>query len=237
MIDIHTHILPGFDDGAEDETMAWRTVMRSVYEESVSAMFVTPHSDAFDLYPDRFPQLLDRLRKKVPDVPFYPGCEVMCEPSRMGEILENLERKIYPDMNGTGYVLAEFYHSAEPEQILPCLEALIRRGWKPILAHVERYENLQYRQDVLEQIRSLGVLLQVNTCSLSQLDEENPNTLSWARKLAAEKKVTFLGTDTHGLMKRPPVVCRAMEWLTAACTPEYLAAITGGNAERLLLRK
>lgn len=234
MIDIHTHILPGFDDGAEDEMMAWRTVMRSVSEESVCAIFVTPHSDAFDLNPAPFPDLLHRLRNTFPHIAFYPGCEILCEPAQMEQILENLKTGLYPSMNGSRYVLVEFHSGAEAQQIHFCLSALIHNGWKPILAHPERCRNLH---DEIDLIREQGVLLQVNTCSLSQWDEDDLRIREKARQLVSEEKVTFLGTDTHGLIRRPPVVSRAMDYLTTACTPEYLAAITCGNAERLLIRK
>lgn len=239
MIDIHTHILPCLDDGSEDGMIALRTVHQALLQEDIDAIFLTPHSDAFDRYPDRFPHLLDWLRQAYPGVPYYPGCEVRCEPTQMDRILQEIDRGRYPSMNKSLYVLAEFSDGAEEEDIFYCLTRLTQGGWKPILAHVERYRALRSREDLIRSLLDAGVLLQVNTYNLSQWDAASPAVLDWARALVRGRLVAFLGTDTHGLIRRPPVAKRALEWLYTDCgeDPDYIAAITSENARKLLIRR
>lgn len=237
MIDIHTHLLPGFDDGAEDEIIALRTVHRAVTEEGITHIFITPHSDAFDRCPERFPSLFARLQEYFPNVSFYPGCEVLCEINKMEQILRALDSGQYLSMNGSPYVLAEFSDEVEASALNGCLLQLIEHGWKPILAHAERYQALLGHWDRIDRLIHAGVLLQINTYNLSRWDAASHPVMVWAQALVAGRRASFLGTDTHGLIRRPPAAKRGLDWLQTACgeDPAYIAAITESNARTLLI--
>lgn len=82
MIDIHAHLIPGADDGAEDEMMALMMLLRA-QDQDIHAVFVTPHSSAFDEdlegTPEKYKQLCASAVGMLPDIQLYPGCEVHCE--------------------------------------------------------------------------------------------------------------------------------------------------------------
>lgn len=145
MIDIHVHIVPGVDDGARDLDMALK-LARLERAQGVCGIIATPHSSGFDWFPEKarlgFEQLKARLAAEMPDLPLALGCEVRCSPERMEEILARLSEGGYPSMNATRYVLTEFSTQIYPDEAQPCVEALLGAGWKPILAHVERYGHL-----------------------------------------------------------------------------------------------
>ena len=161
------------------------------------------------------------------------GCEVYCEAESMARILEALDEGRYPTMNGTKYVLMEFPQWVQPEHTAPCVEALVNGGYKPIIAHMERYPNLQGRMDLVDRFRALGALIQINAYSLA--DEKDDAIKGWARRLALEHRADFLGSDAHRTYHRPPCSENGLNWLYENLEPDYAQAIAWGNAQALLL--
>lgn len=236
MIDIHMHLIPGVDDGAEDMEMALVMLIRAK-EQGISQIVATPHSDAFRYSGEKaalaFRQLAATAAKVLPDVKLYPGCEIYCETGIMDEVLEALDSGRYPTMNGTKHVLMEFSQWVYPENTLSCVEALVKAGYQPIIAHIERYKYLRDNMEPVECFRDMGALIQLNAYSL--FDEMDSSVKSWARRLATERKVDLLGTDAHRTYHRPPSVEYGLDWLYKHVETEYAEAIAWRNAERLLL--
>ena len=79
MLDIHTHILPAVDDGAEDQNMSLLMLLRAK-EQGITCVFTTPHSSAFDEHPQQtleaFQQLCSKAAQLFPEIQLYLGCEV-----------------------------------------------------------------------------------------------------------------------------------------------------------------
>ena len=235
MIDVHTHLIPGVDDGAEDLTMAL-TMMLRAKDQGIAAMTATPHSTAFDadapLVHTRFQQLQQRAKAVFPDMGLYLGCEVYCEAEWMPEILKALDSGIYPTMNGTGYVLTEFSQWITPERALACVKALASGGYTPLIAHMERYAHLRNQEALVSEVRELGARIQVNAYSL--YDEQDPEIKGWARELVGSHWADFLGTDAHRTYHRPPCVQMGLKWLYENTQKEYADDLCFGNARSLL---
>ena len=235
MIDIHMHLIPGVDDGAEDMMMARMMLLRAK-EQGIYTIFCTPHSEAFRYSKDGARIIFDRLNKNVgsayPDVKLYLGCEVYCEARIMDRVLEDLNTGRYPTMNGSEYVLMEFSMYVEPDGALSCVEAMVNAGYKPIIAHMERYRYLCDNMDLVNRFRELGALVQINVYSL--FDEDKDSIKNWARQLVQERKVNFLGTDAHRTYHRPPSAEWGLNWLYENVDAEYANAIAWSNATKLL---
>ena len=235
MIDVHTHLIPGVDDGAEDLTMAL-TMMLRARDQGIAAVIATPHSMAFDadaaLVHARFHQLQQRAKVVFPDMGLYLGCEVYCQEERMPEVLKALDSGVYPTMNGTGYVLAEFSQWITPERALSCVKALAAGGYTPLVAHMERYAHLHNQEALVWEVRELGARIQVNAYSL--YDEQDPEIKNWARKLVENQWVDFLGTDAHRTYHRPPCAQMGLKWLYENTPKEYADELSFGNARSLL---
>ena len=236
MIDIHMHLIPGVDDGAENMEMAL-VMMNRAKGQGISAIFATPHSEVFRYSKEGgkiiFKRLVDSAAKVCPEVKLYLGCEVYCEAGIMDEVLEALKSDRYPTMNGTNYVLMEFSQWVYPENTVSCVKALVNGGYRPIIAHMERYKYLMGCMDLVEQFRDLGALIQVNAYSL--FDEMDDSIKNWARRLVQERKVEFLGTDAHRTYHRPPSAEWGLNWLYENVEQEYADAIAWSNAQGKLL--
>lgn len=236
MIDIHMHLIPGVDDGAEDMEMALVMMIRAK-QQSVLRIIATPHSEAFHFSKENirgaFQRLADIAMQICPDMRIYLGCEVYCEAEIMEQVLELLDLGLYPTMNASAYVLMEFSQWVYPENTVPCVEALVKAGYKPIIAHIERYKYLRDNMDLVNQFRDMGALIQLNVYSL--FDEMDDSVKNWARRLVQERKVDFLGTDAHRTYHRPPSAEWGLNWLYENVEQAYADAIAWGNAQTLLL--
>ena len=236
MIDIHMHMIPGVDDGAEDMMMARMMLLRAK-EQGICQIFATPHSSAFDDAPEKTNAIFQQLSRNVafmyPDMKVYSGCEVYCEAAIMDQVVEALVSGRYPTMNGSKYVLMEFSMWVYPEGTIPCVQTLIDAGYKPIIAHIERYKYLRDDMSLVDQFRELGALIQLNVYDL--FDEMDDNIRNWARRLVQEQKVDFLGTDAHRTYYRPPSAEWGLNWLYENVAREYADAIAWKNAEEYLL--
>ena len=137
-------------------------------------------------------------------------------------------------MNRTSCVLAEFYKEASWETVKFCVSQLRDQNWIPIIAHAERYEALQNRMEAIDWLREHGCLIQLNVYSLEQTQPEHSR--NWARRLVAEQKADFLGTDMHGTGIRMPSITQGLLWLEETCDPEYLDALLWKNAEDKLIK-
>ena len=238
MTDIHMHLIPGVDDGAEDEQMALLMLLRAK-DQGIRAVFATPHSSAFDEAPEgtkeKFRQLCARAAQIFPEIQMYTGCEVYCETGRMQSVLAGLESGKYPTMNGSRFVLMEFSQWVMPENTTHCVETLANAGYSPIIAHMERYQYLRGNMALVDGFRELGAKIQINAYSL--FEEMDDSIKNWARRLVLERKADFLGTDAHRTYHRPPSAQMGLNWLYENTDSEYADAISWGNAQRLLTQK
>lgn len=236
MTDIHMHLIPGVDDGAMDMEMALVMIIRAK-EQGISRIIATPHSEAFRYSKEGgkiiFKRLADAAAKVCPDMKLYLGCEVYCEAGIMDQVLEALDSGKYPTMNGTKYVLMEFSQWVYPENTVSCVEAMVKAGYKPIIAHMERYKYLRDNMDLVDRFRELGALIQLNAYSL--FDEMDGAIKNWARRLVRERKADFLGTDAHRTYHRPPSAEMGINWLYENAERAYADAVCRGNAMRLLM--
>ena len=207
-------------------------------EQGIAGVFATPHSSAFDLWDDeageRFQRLKAQTRQIFPDMALYSGCEIYCEAEQMDTVTSALKAGKYPSMNGTKYVLMEFSPWVKPEEAKSCAQTLLDNGWRPIVAHMERYQYLQGFSKLATQFREMGCFIQINTYSVA--GETNPAIRQWVQHLLEQKQVDFLGTDAHRTYHRPPSAKVGLRWLYENCEKDYADAVTYVNAQRLLMK-
>ena len=234
-IDIHSHIVFGADDGAEslDEAVA---LLKMDRDEGAFAVFATPHYGAENIFtPDaalvarNFELLKERAAREVPEIRLYLGTEWYCA----WNLADRVRRRDAFRMNGTDYILAEFLEYDSAERIRDNLLELKKRGFRPILAHPERYKEAQNNRDLLKELTECGILLQVNAYDLYL--NLSLKTRELARWLARERMISFIGSDMHGLPpKRDPRMKEGIRWLYENTDEAYAGAVAFGNAETLL---
>lgn len=236
MVDLHMHVIPGVDDGALDLSMALE-LLRLAWEQGIGTVFATPHSSSFHLLSQEIRSGFDLLRQTAaglwPELRLVPGCEVLCEPGRMERTLDALETGLFPTLNGTAYVLMELSPWGRAADLLSCGEALVRGGYRPILAHAERYPYLQGKPGHMDEFRTMGGRIQLNVYSLAE--ERDPAIRAWARQLVLTRRADYLGTDAHRTYHRPPRVRAGLDWLYANADRAYADGLAWEHAGQTLL--
>ncbi|OON84993.1 hypothetical protein BXO88_14490 [Oribacterium sp. C9] len=233
VFDIHSHIIYQIDDGArsQDESMK---LIRSAVSQGAEGIFATPHYYLeAPSHPVEIRMKLDflreRCRKEELSVALYEGNEVlyfesMPEALRNGEILT---------LAGSRYTLIEFYPMESYQVILRAVRNIRRAGYRPIIAHAERFQGL--RNHGLSEVISLGGYIQVSTEPLGKsgfsalMDGET----GFVRDAIRKRQVHFLGTDMHREDKRPPVLAKAIRWIETH-EPEQTEALFRGNVKKLI---
>ena len=232
VVDMHSHMLPDIDDGSRNFDIT-KQMIKMAYEEGCRHLFLTPHASYLEYEDVNVSGKMDAIREWIAaegmDLKIYPGAEIYVDPEDEEDtetILKKVKAGIYPSLNGTNYVLIEFYLGGfEIDEVEPAVQALIGAGYTPIIAHAERYgmcfEEMCY-------LKSLGCLLQMNICDLYYTYENDTNQMT--HMLLKEKLFDFVGTDAHGIDRRPPKMKEYIDFLYRNYDKEYVDAILYKNA-------
>jgi protein-tyrosine phosphatase len=230
LIDIHTHVLPGVDDGARDDQAALE-MLRAAADDGIGTLIATPHAHWADGYD--VPAAVERLNALASgadiDVEILPGSEVRIA----ADLVEQLERGALRTLNGTSYLLLELYFSHEwrIEVVESVIERLRDAGLKPILAHPERYPFVVIEPKVVERFIALGVPVQINALSLSGYHSEGSRRTAHA--LLDAGLVHIVASDAHSARWRPPLLRQALEEIARLHGETYVARLLH-NAEAVV---
>lgn len=198
MIDIHTHILPGVDDGAETLRDAVR-LLRQAAEAGTKEIILTPHCapsyDFFNYKDARMEDCFETLcraadQEQIP-VMLHPGMEVLYE----GKKEWLCHKKEYVTLCGGSYILMEYYFDAQGEEVLEGIETVKENGYIPIIAHPERYDCVKEDWELAIEGRRRGALFQINKGSLSGRHGEKARIC--ACRLLDLDIVDFVASDAH----------------------------------------
>lgn len=193
MIDIHTHILPYVDDGSQsfDESIH---IIEGLIEQGVEHLFLTPHFYKQRNYlstSENNMKIFKELQEKTKDlnISLYLGNEVKYSL----EVFKCIEDGTIRPLNGC-YYLIEFSTGISIFDIYEAVHNMLSKGYKPILAHIERYEHLSDLNDV-NQLRKMGALVQINVSAL--LGNYGKPARKRILKLLKHDLVDFVATDSH----------------------------------------
>ncbi|RSK37124.1 tyrosine-protein phosphatase [Hymenobacter metallilatus] len=198
-VDMHSHLLPGLDDGAETLEQSV-DMLRELRRLGYRKLIMTPHvmGDFYRNTPEGIRQTLQALRQAaaaagLDDVALECAAEYYLDES----FLPRLERgeELLSFGGERRMVLVETSYINEPFNLPEIVFNLQAAGYQPVLAHPERYTYLYGRFEELLKIRDLGVLLQVNLNSL--IGYYSAGAKRVAEKLIDAGLVDLLGTDTH----------------------------------------
>ena len=236
MFDIHSHIIYGVDDGSRTIEESIRLIEMDK-KQGVTDIIATPHyyvSHPSD--PDRILRRLEEIRKQLREqgldegIRLYPGNEVlwfesMAEKLNSGEILP---------LGDSRFTLVEFYPPESWDTILRAVRKLRNAGWRPILAHAERFIALrgpgEGRKSRLAELISQGAYIQLSTQPFSGGIFDS--TANFCKAAVKNDEVHFLGTDMHRPHRRPPEWAAAVKYIRRkADRPDDLLQ---KNAERMV---
>jgi protein-tyrosine phosphatase len=196
--DIHNHILPGIDDGAENIEDSLDLLLK-FKEMGIDNFIATPHimNDYYPNTPQTINAALEKLQEKIAqnsefkDIRIRAAAEYMMDQSFM-ELLESEKLLTLED----NFVLVEMSYFQAPINLNEILFQLQTKGYKPVLAHPERYA-FYHTKDLrkYEELKDRGCLLQLNTLSLTP--HYGTNMQQTAYRLLETGLIDFIGSDTH----------------------------------------
>lgn len=235
-LDLHSHILPGVDDGSKDWEMTMQ-MLKLLYEQGVRHIVATPHNYPGNRKQDNevIRQLVkeanERAKQIADDWEILSGNEVLY---RRG-IAEEIAADHILTLAGSRYLLVEFYPGERYRDIYQGLKELIEAGYLPVIAHMERVQALFENEDNIWEVIKLGALIQVNSTSLNGgfFDRR----ASRLRKFIEEGIVHFLGSDCHNVTDRPPMMKDCLEKLYKKLPESCLDRILYENRDRFLQKK
>jgi protein-tyrosine phosphatase len=199
IVDLHNHVIPGVDDGARDDDDA-REALAALRLDGVAALIATPHVDASIAdRPERLQQRMQeldagwaRLQRLLPDVPglaVYRGAEVKLDTPE--PVLDDARFRLA----GGPFVLVEFPYFTIPPRSARVIAHVRTAGWRPVVAHPERYNGLIDALEIVDEWRTAGALLQINGPSLTGRYGEEPRSAAFA--LLENGWVDYLSSDYH----------------------------------------
>jgi len=196
MIDIHNHILPNLDDGSPHHEVTDYYLDR-IADANMTAVIFTPHFMR-GFYGNKKDRILDEYKKALKFIEIkgytfstYCAAEVYLVGS---DIVNDIQENSFM-INGSRYVLVENSMTGFSMDFYENLFNLVKLGFKPILAHPERYLEIKENPDLAEDFMYRDVYLQINTGSI--LGEYGSRVKDVAMELIERGYVHFLGSDCH----------------------------------------
>lgn len=234
MIDLHSHILPEIDDGATSMDVAL-DMARWAVEDGVEVMACTPHFLPGVYDPDaahvltRVDELNDRLIEAGIDLAVVAGCEAHVRP----DMLRRLKAGQILTLHGGKYVLVEMPPTTLPPHMDRFFLDLIAAGYKPIMAHVERYRWTERSMPFIQNLVLAGVLMQVTAGSFFGDYGRSASDLS--ARLLDMGLVHLVASDAHDLTRRPTGLSKAWNFVKGARGIEEAQMIFRRRPEVILL--
>jgi protein-tyrosine phosphatase len=209
VIDLHSHILPGLDDGAGDLGQSLQ-MARMAVEDGISGMVCTPHlSPSFpgnnrEVILAAFKEFKARLVEEKIGLEVYPGCELAID----SDLPDKLASGELLTLNDCGHIaLIEMPVELIPPHMNTFFWTMQVKGLTPILAHPERNYLLVREPSILRKWIEAGVLVQITGGSLK--GHYGKRIRDFSSMLLKQRMVHFVSTDSHGPDMRRPVLSEA----------------------------
>jgi protein-tyrosine phosphatase len=233
MIDFHSHLMPGVDDGAAtlDES---RAALQAFADQGFSQVVTTPHFRASEIGQPGTSEFFARLEQAWGELtslaPEFPGLTL----GRGLEVNLDTPAPLFDDprlrLSGSSAVLIEFPFFSVPPNAVPALFEVRMSGWMPVLAHPERYANLPEDLELVRELRRVGVFLQLNAGSLLGRYGARERRVAWA--LLREGLADFVASDYHARGTLHTLAAR--DAVLSAGGEEQAALLFETNAARVL---
>lgn len=233
MIDIHTHITYGIDDGADDFGEALELIDKAV-QNGTNGIVLTPHypNKVFGIdrskaeYLEHINAVIARLSVERPNVTLYSGAENYCSEST-AHLISNGE---IITLNNSHYALIEFSERESFEFVSDTVRYMVRHGYIPVIAHAERYLCIDYKPERAKLLKNAGALIQVNARSI--MSEGRYYML--ADYLLRHRLADVVASDAHEPYIRSTDISSAIAEMTYRYSSEYLQLLTNDNPNRIL---
>ncbi len=196
--DIHSHLLPGIDDGVKtvEESLE---VIKHLISLGFKKLITTPHIMS-DYYKNT-PEIINSKLNEVKNTLKAANIKIDIEAAAEYYLDENFYKKIINNEElltfGDNYILFETSFTVEPLILKEVIFRLNSSGYKPVFAHPERYQYLQEKKKLLNELIDQGLLFQINALSLTGYYSKQVQKS--AEDLINKNVVAFIGSDCHNM--------------------------------------
>ena len=229
MIDLHSHILPGLDDGAQslEDSVA---MARLAVDSGITAMVATPHcaDDRRRETYDSWLFLRDVLHECRIPLELYLGMEIFGTPDTARMLREG---QLYT-LNGSQYPLIEFAFRTDCTEETRILESVCNAGFHPIVAHPERYAFVQQVPEIMNEWFQMGCLFQINRGSLMGRFGSEPRHM--AMELVKRGFACAVASDGHSPRMRTPWMADVHQMLSREVSPAAAEILLMENPASIL---
>jgi len=195
-VDIHSHLLPGIDDGAKDLNHSIELI-KKMRSYGIKHFITTPHVLG-DVYPNSSSTIKEKLEdvrrellnQNINDIQIHAAAEYMMD-EQFSKLLEKNDILTLKD----NFILVEMSYFNAPFNLYEILFEIQLKGYKPVLAHPERYNFFHNDFENYYKLKKAGCLFQLNLLSLTP--QYGKNVQKICSKLLEENMYDFVGTDTH----------------------------------------
>ncbi len=232
MIDLHCHILPGVDDGADSLDDALQ-MARMATDSGVRTIVTTPHRHLpWQTEDADTAGALVRLQQAVREagipLELLPGAENFCGP----DFSELLARREVQPLGDSRYLLMEFYFDEGPERMERCFARAARQGYVPVVAHPERYDAAYRDPDLVPRWFRQGYVIQLNKGSILGRLGSRAETVS--RFLLERGFAHAVASDAHAPDARTTHMTQVLRHLENRYAPDYARILLNRNPERII---
>ena len=232
IIDIHCHIIYDVDDGPKTLEES-KKMLEAAYAGGIRTIIATPHfrRGMFECAQSKIEENYEKVKavgKTIGDgIEILLGCEYYAE----FEMVEGLMTKKHLTMANSCYVLTEFSTMTDFAQVRAVVYNLISSGYKPILAHIERYKCLRNKEERIKELINLGAEMQINADSI--IGKEGHKNKKCCKKLMKEDLISFVGTDGHDSEERAINISQCVGYVERKMGKEYAEKIFICNPQKI----
>jgi protein-tyrosine phosphatase len=234
MIDLHSHILPGIDDGSRSLDMSL-DMARMAVDSGITTMACTPH-----IYPGLYMNdtagiiaARDALQRELDDqgipLKLTTGADVHLVPG----LLDGLRGGIVPSLHGTRYLLLEPSHHVAPPRFQESVFQLVAAGYVPVITHPERLTWVEDNYAVFGDLVRQGAWMQVTAGALTGVF--GARAKYWGERFLADGLTHIIASDCHSSGRRSPVAMeKAAEIAQRMLGKEEAALLMRGRQQKIL---
>ncbi|GHA72755.1 tyrosine-protein phosphatase [Cognatilysobacter bugurensis] len=210
MIDLHSHLLPWIDDGAEHLDMALE-MARVAAADGIGTVVCTPH-----IYPGLYNNsasgisiAVTRMQRELDEAGIALRLEVGADVHLARDLVRSVAEGRVPTLAGSRYLLLEPPHHSAPPGFEDAVFELMTAGLVPVITHPERLSWVHEHYDVFERLTDRGAWMQVTAGALT--GRFGRRVRYWGERFVGEGRCHILATDAHHPERRPPLLAEARE--------------------------
>lgn len=234
MIDIHTHVIFGVDDGPRNIEESIE-LLDELYKQGIRNIIATPHRRKGKFDTDweivllNFEEIRKYIRSRYDDLNIYLGSEIYM---RSRETVSLIESGEYISLAGKDYVLIEFPYNIGYTQIIRFINDILMLGKIPVIAHIERYDKLFEDLRRIEELREMGCIIQVNASSIlnTKIFDRHKEYKKRAKKMLKDDLIDIISSDAHNMTSRAPVMQKAYNLIEKAYGEDRAKKLFFSNA-------